>query len=132
RSHALPTRPSSDLDGAGTRDRIRIGTGIVTDVPVTDVAGSPVDIVGDGSTSTVLRTSGTNATILKVAEPTSTVSHLQIQITGSGNETALQLAGSANHIQVTSSGVQNSTTGIEFSGTDGLLSNSVVNLGYSA
>src|SRR4051794_20546484 len=48
----------ADSNGQGVRDTIRIGAGTFYDGPVGDLAGNPVDIVGESSTATVLRATG--------------------------------------------------------------------------
>jgi PKD domain len=118
-------------NGIGTRDTIRIGAGTFDDGPVGAIADSPVDVVGEGATKTILRAKGTSVTVLKVSEPSSTVSDLGIEITGTGNEVGLELAGAAQRIRVTSSGTQASSIGVLVSGQGAVVDESLVSLDYT-
>ncbi|HEY0632001.1 MAG TPA: hypothetical protein VGC98_08090, partial [Thermoleophilaceae bacterium] len=68
----------SDASGNGERDRIELGAYIDT-IPAVDEAGNPVDIVGSGDSS-VLQGGGGNVARLKIKDPTSTVSNLEVRL----------------------------------------------------
>jgi PKD repeat protein len=80
------------------RDTILLGA--YTDMtPATNSPGSPVDIVGVGD-GTVLQGGGGNTTRLRLLEPTSTVSHLQVRL-NANSSTGIEVGGHVHDVAVT-------------------------------
>lgn len=123
---------ATQSNGAGTRDTIQIGAGTFVDLPATIDVGNPVDIVGDSAGSTVLRSNTSSVSAMKLLEPSSTASQLQIQIAGAGSEVGLLLAGEADHVRITTAGAQTTVDGVRFHGMTGKLRHSSVSLGHTA
>jgi hypothetical protein len=93
---------SAALGAAGgngpERDTILLGA--YTDpTPATNSSGSPVDIVGVGD-PTILQGGGGGTTRLRLLEPTSTVSHLQVRL-NADNSTGIEAAGHVHDVSVT-------------------------------
>lgn len=88
----------SDAAGNGERDRIELGAYIDT-IPAVDQAGSPVDIVGSGDSS-VLQGGGGNVARLKIQDPTSTVSNLQVRL-NADSSTGIEMDAVVRDVSVT-------------------------------
>jgi len=120
---------AADFNGAG-KDTIRLGPGSFSDGPVLASAGNPVDIVGASANDTTLTGKGNNITVLRLMDSQSTVSDLGVKVTGTGNETGIELAGKGSHLKVTNSGAQAGTLGIGLTGAFPWLDASSVALSY--
>jgi PKD repeat protein len=120
---------AADFNGSG-KDTIRLGPGSFSDGPVLASAGNPVDIVGASANETTLTGKGNNITVLRLMDSQSTVSDLGVKVTGTGNETGIELAGKGSHLKLTNSGAQASTLGIALTGAFPWLDASSVALRY--
>jgi hypothetical protein len=88
----------TDAAANGERDRIELGAYIDT-TPAVNGAGSPVDIVGAGDSS-VLQGGGGDVVRLKIQEPTSTVSSLQVRLKAD-HSTGIETNGLVQDVAVT-------------------------------
>ena len=125
---------AANNNGAGTRDQIELPAGSFADGPAVDVAGNPVDIVGAGRYDTSLSANGDNHTVLSLDEPSSTVSKLQVQVNGAGNETGIRLKGAKlDEVTVFSGGTPQTVTGIWVVGPNTTLAHArVILVGFKA
>jgi hypothetical protein len=121
---------SANANGAG-KDTIMLGAGSFADGPAVAAAGNPVEIVGTSAQDTTLVGSGNNITVLKLLDGASTVSNLGVKITGTGDETGIELAGKGSHLRITNSGAQTASKGVLFSGAFPWLDASSVALSYN-
>src|SRR3954447_22852035 len=124
---------AANANGVNTKDTILIGVGLFSDGPAVDVAGNPVDIVGEGSNKTSIRTSSNAAgvTILDIQEPTSTISDLRVHHNSAApSATGIKLRGDADNILVTNQGLTGQFDGIEPQGSGVTIDNSSVDLVY--
>jgi PKD domain len=126
----LKTALASAAANGAAKDTIRLGAGSFNEGPVLDEVGNPVDIVGTSAEDTTLVGTGKNITVLRLLDPGSTVSNLEVKITGTGSETGIELAGKGSHLKVTNSGTQASSKGVAFSGAFPWLQASSVALSY--
>jgi len=114
--------------GAG-RDRIVVGAGAVND-SFNDAAGNPVDIVGQGAgvggTELDLPAGTFGATL---AEPTSTVQSMALKQTNLGSN-ALDLSGTADHVQVT--GPTGDTIAVKLETSSTFRNGTITNVGGQA
>jgi PKD domain len=86
--------------GGNGAERDQILLGAYTDTtPATNSAGSPVDIIGLGD-ATILQGGGGGSTRLKLNEPTSSVSHLQVRL-NANSSTGIQATGHVHDVSVT-------------------------------
>jgi PKD domain len=104
-SSCPPANQKADLASAlaaagpnGERDQILLGAYTDT-TPATNSAGSPVDIIGIGD-ATILQGGGGGSTRLKLNEPTSSVSHLQVRL-NADSSTGIEAAGHVHDVSVT-------------------------------
>ena len=108
----------SDAAANGERDRIELGAYTDT-IPAVVQAGSPVDIVGSGDSS-VLQGGGGNVVRLKIQEPTSTVSHLQVRLNADAS-TGIETNGVVRDVAVTADPPADQTlVGVLMNGTSTL------------
>jgi hypothetical protein len=108
----------SDAAANGERDRIELGAYIDT-IPAVDQAGSAVDIVGSGDSS-VLQGGGGNVARLKIRDPTSTVSNLQVRL-NADSSTGIETNGVIRNVNVTADPPADQTlVGVLMTGTSTL------------
>jgi PKD domain len=113
-------------NGVGTRDTIQLAAGTFKEDPALDAAGNAVDIVGAGQHSTILEQSGSNQTLLQLLEPNSTVSQLEVRLTGTGDEVGIDLKGKLDKVNVLAAGGQKSSTGVWVSGPTASITDSAI------
>jgi hypothetical protein len=120
---------AADANGAA-KDTIKIGQGLFSDGPSTDVPGNPVDIEGTAINKTALSTpSNANVpAVLRIQEPTSTIKHLRVHVTSDTIPTGIELAGDADDVLVTNGGGTNTLDGIKPLGTQSSLHDVAVDL----
>jgi hypothetical protein len=108
----------TDASGNGVRDRIELGAYTDT-TPAVDQAGSQVDIVGLGDTS-ALAGGGGSVARLKIQEPTSTVSNLQVRL-NADDSTGIETNGVVRNVAVTADAPADQTlVGVLMKGTSTL------------
>jgi PKD domain len=125
---------AANINGAGTVDTIEIGVGLFNDPVATDIPGNPVTIEGVAPNQTALTTGpSTNApAVLRIQEPTSIVRHLRVHTVSPNIPTGLELAGKATDVLVTNGGGAPVVDGVKFSGTQGQLDDSAVDLAFQS
>ncbi len=92
---------NSAAANGNSRDQIYVGVGLFNDGKSTNVAGSPVDIIGVALNKTSF-TAGSGVTpILEIAEPTSVIRDLRVHSTSNmGPTTGIYLHGTARDVLV--------------------------------
>ena len=115
-----------------SRDKIYLGVGLFNDGKSTNVAGSPVDIIGTASNQTALTATAGVTPILDIQEPTTEISNLRVHAhtTTAGATTGIHLRGSALGIFVSNQGFGGTFDGIRMLGGEADLRNSTVSLVY--
>ncbi len=116
----------------GVRDTIEIGPGTQFNGPSTSDNTNPIDMIGEGAGSTTLtRTVNTaGQTILTLADPTSTVTGLTVQLNPSsgGSLIGLSTAGTASNIAITDPSGAAFHSGVSLVGSGATLRDSSVSL----
>ena len=116
-----------------SRDTIYLGVGLFNDGKSTNVAGSPVDIIGVAANQTALTATSGVTPILDIAEPTSEIEDLRVHAkSDSGSTTGIYLRGIGRDIMVTNQGVGGQFDGIRMLGGEAYLRSSAVSLVYPA
>jgi hypothetical protein len=118
------------LNGSG-RDTITLPAGNFADGPVTDGAGNPVDIVGAGESNTVI-TASTSGEAVTIAEPTSTMSQLEVRSTNTVGHTGIGLSGTIDHVRVTGVASSSGEIGVHVpTSQTATIKNSTIDLDYA-
>ena len=114
-------------------DQIYLGVGLFNDGKSTNVAGSPVDIIGVAANKTALTANAGVTPILDIQEPTSEIRDLRVHAQPSmAPITGVYLRGTALRAMVTNQGVSGQIDGVRMLGGDASFRDGAVSLVYPA